>query len=402
MNVARPVPEDAATLHAEVSALLTATGPRPSCSSAEAALGALLAERWAGFCDTVHTEPFRCAPHAFLASVPVLAVCTLVADALLVGAPALAALLAGIGVVVLVAELLRYRELIDPLFPSAEGRNVVGVIRPSGPVRRRVLLTAHQDSAWEFNIWYWFGRAGPLVNVLGLSAGLVPLGVGLGAATGWLGADAVHLGALVAWGIAPVTALHLLFHTFRAVPGAMDDLAGLVVVTSVGRALAAERLADTEVVLLACSAEECGLRGAKRYAAAHALEHAAVPTIDVNVDGVYDERFLTVVTRELSTSVKHDPELVALAEAVAAALGHPMHRAAIPLGATDASAFAQAGLRTVSLLCQDTRSLAPNYHTRLDTLERVRPTSLVVMRDVVLGVVRGVGDSCAARLATGG
>lgn len=378
--------EPGEALHAEVGTLLAATGPRPSCSPAERALGSALEARWSGFCDEVRAEPFRCAPHAFLGSVPLVAAAALVAAALLPRWPGLAAALAAIAVVVLVVQLVRVRELLDPLFPQATGVNVVGVIRPTGEVRQRVILSAHQDSAWEFNVWWWFGRAGPVVNAVGLGAPLVTVVTGALLAAG---VDA-SAGVTLAWVLAPLVAVHLPFHTFRPVPGAMDDLAGIVTISAAGRALAGARLDHTEVVLLACAAEECGLRGAKRYAAAHRAAHAAVPTIDVNVDGVYDERHLSVVTWEVSTGVRHDPALTALAGDVAGALGLPIRRVAIPLGVTDATAFAQAGVRTVALLAQDTRTLVPNYHTRLDTLDRVRPEALAAVRDVVVGVVRAV------------
>ena len=48
----------------------------------------------------------------------------------------------------LALEVLRYRELIDPLFAEARGENVVGVVKPSGDVARRVIVSAHQDSAY--------------------------------------------------------------------------------------------------------------------------------------------------------------------------------------------------------------------------------------------------------------
>ena len=378
--------EPGEALHAEVGTLLATTGPRPSCSPAERALGAALEARWAGFCDEVRAEPFRCAPHAFLASVPLLAGVALVATGLLAVWPAVASALAAGALGVLVVQLVRVRELLDPLFPQATGVNVVGVIRPSGEVRQRVILSAHQDSAWEFNVWWWFGRAGPVVNAVGLGAPLVTV------VTGGLLAAGIEASAGIplAWALAPLVAIHLPFHTFRPVPGAMDDLAGIVSISAAGRALAAARPAHTEVVLLACAAEECGLRGAKRYAAAHRAAHAAVPTIDVNVDGVYDEAHLSAVTTEVSTGVRHDGELTALAAQVAGGLGLPLRRVAIPLGVTDATAFAQAGVRTLALLAQDTRTLVPNYHTRLDTLDRVRPEALAAMRDVVVGVVRAL------------
>jgi aminopeptidase-like protein len=67
-----------------------------------------------------------------------------------------------------------------------------------------------------------------------------------------------------------------------------------------------------------------------------------------------------------------------------------MRQHMIPLGATDASAFAQVGVPTVCLLCQDIARLVPNYHTRLDTIDYVRPESLRVMLQVVLDMIEHV------------
>lgn len=386
MNV--PAPDDAQALHDELVGLLDAVGPRPSCSDAERDLGRRLSDRWARFADEVHDEAFTCHPHAFLASIPLASALALLGAALLTVAPAATAALTGVGGLVLFSELLRYHETLDPLFPAAEGTNVVATLHPTGDVRQRIVVSAHQDSAWEFVLWYRLGQAAIPAHALALLGALVPFVASTLAAAGWLDDDALRIASWATLALAPFVAAHLAFHLFRPVLGAMDDLAGLVVVGAAGRALARERLAHTEVVLLACSAEECGLRGAKRYAAAHADEHAAVPTVQINVDGVYDEAHLSAVTRELTLGVRHDDALVALAEAEAAAMGRDLRRVLIPFGATDASAFAQAGVRTVSLLAQDTERLAPNYHTRRDTPDHVRPTSLATMVALVERMAR--------------
>ena len=99
------------------------------------------------------------------------------------------------------------------------------------------------------------------------------------------------------------------------------DMGGLAIMSLSQRhpSLFASRVSG--LVLLATSSEEAGLRGAKRYASAHAGELAATPSFGLFVDGVYDERFLTVVYRELFTGVHHDARLVQLAKDVAAGHG---------------------------------------------------------------------------------
>ncbi|MDF1563612.1 MAG: M20/M25/M40 family metallo-hydrolase [Deltaproteobacteria bacterium] len=375
-------------MRAEIAEGLEA-GPRGACSEGERALGRLLEERWGAFAGEARAEAFRCQPHAFLGFIPFVSLLTLAALALLPRWPAASASLAAVSLLVTVFELLLYRELVDPLFPTRTGHNIVARIAPAGEIERRVVLSAHQDAAYEFNLWYWFKGAGVGVNVLGLGA--APLHAGVVGGLAWAGLLEAGTLSTLAWVgalLAPFAALHLLFHTFRVVPGAMDDLAGLAAITAAARELSREGLEHTELLLLGCSAEECGLRGAKRYVAAHREELLATPTLNLNVDGVYDERFLTVITRELTTGVRHSPALIELAQESARTLGQPMRPGIIPFGATDASAFGQAGVETVSLLCQDIGRLAPNYHTRLDTLERVRPEALTVMRDLLIEMVR--------------
>lgn len=382
------------SMHDFVRTILEEIGPRESCSENERRLGRRLVERWRALGLDVRTETFTCHPKAFLGFIPIATALYLLATITYWFLPFVCFLLAGASLALLWFELLRYRELIDPLFAAAQGENVIGVVRPAGAVERRVIVSAHQDSAYEFNLWYFLKGAAVPVMVIGFAAVLVPLVGGL--LKSLLGdGHAFDVVGFVAIALYPLVGLNFFFHTYAVVPGAMDDLAGISVVDAVARVLTdagrdGRSLQGTEVVLLAVSAEEAGLRGAKRFAERHRAELHAIPTFVVNVDGVYDERHLTVIDRELTTGVRHDPRLVRLARERAAARGRTIHQHAIPLGASDATAFAQAGVATVTLLCQDATRLVPNYHTRLDTLDHVRPESLAVMLQLVLDMIEEV------------
>ena len=391
-----------AAMYEFIAGVLSDIGARESCSANERRLGQRLADLWRTLGHEVRTERFVCHPKAFLGFIPFSALLYLAATICYWISPLTCALLAGVAAALLVFELLRYRELVDALFPRAEGENVIAVIAPRGAVRQRVIVSAHQDSAYEFNLWYFLKNAAIPVMVIAFVAVFVPLFGGLakalaGAAGQSHGFDVV---GYVCMGLYPFVGLNVFFHTYTVVPGAMDDLAGISVLTGVAQALAdagregGPALEHTEVRLLAASSEEAGLRGAKRYAAAHHDELTAIPSYGLFVDGVYDERFLTVLSRELTTSVRHTPRLVQLAKEVAAAHAWRIHERTLLLGATDATAFAQAGVATVCLLCQDTSRLVPNYHTRLDTIDRVRPESLGVMLQLVLDMIERLDDSC--------
>jgi hypothetical protein len=382
-----------------VETALAEIGPRESCGESERRLGRRLADLWGGLGLDVHTERFTCHPKAFLGFIPLATLLYLLAAITYWVWPFACFVLAAAAAAMIVFELLRYREFIDFLFPAAEGANVIGIVRPRGAVTQRVIVSAHQDSAYEFNLWYFLKNAAVPINILTFIAPLVPMLGGLakslaGAAGHSHGFDVI---GYVTLGLYPIVGLNFFFHTYSVVPGAMDDLAGVSILAGVAQALADARaggvegapaLEHTEVRVLAVSSEEAGLRGAKRYAAAHARELHELPSYNINVDGVYDERHLTIVTRELFTGVRHDARLVRLAADVAAAHGWRAKQHVIPVGATDATAFAQVGIPSLCLLCQDASRLVPNYHTRLDTLEHVRPAALAVMLQLVIEMIQ--------------
>jgi Zn-dependent M28 family amino/carboxypeptidase len=175
-------------------------------------------------------------------------------------------------------------------------------------------------------------------------------------------------------------------------------MAGVVVIAGLGRYLNDAKKngswipEKTEIVLLGASSEEAGLRGAKRYATRHLEEMKSRPVYSLFLDCIYDERFLTVVDREIFTGARHDPELVKMAQDVAEGHNWPISVKLIPVGASDASAFSVKGIPAISLFCQDISKLVPNYHTRNDTPEHVRPESLSVILQMVIDMIERIDN----------
>ncbi|MBU1669946.1 MAG: Zn-dependent exopeptidase M28 [Actinobacteria bacterium] len=370
-------------------------GPRESCSEEERALGRLFAEEVAPVCETVETERFTCSPKAFVGFFPYLVLLYVVGVVLYFFLPAVSAVLSLIGGAVLFLEVVRYKEFIDPFFPSKEGENVVGTVRPSREATGRVYVSAHFDSAYEFKIWYWFkGFSSVLMGIAFLSVVLL-FGSGLARAIvegmGLPQAAAFKVLGWVLVGVSPVVILFAFFHTKDVVPGAMDDMAGVAVCAGLARYLADARSGEgfypehTEVVLLGLSSEEAGLRGAKRFAAAHLDD--PLPAAGIFLDGIYDERFFTIFKRELWPGAVLDPELVELAGRAAREGGFEAKVSVLPLGATDASAFALAGIPSVSMCLWDAGRLVPHYHTRHDTIEHIKPGSLAVALQTVINML---------------
>jgi Zn-dependent M28 family amino/carboxypeptidase len=178
----------------------------------------------------------------------------------------------------------------------------------------------------------------------------------------------------------------------------MDDMAGVAVVAGLGKYLdEAKRAGDwlperTEVVLLATSSEEAGLRGAKRYASKHLQELKTTPTYGLFLDNIYNEKYLTVINKEICTRATHDPELVKMARDAAEHHNWPIAVRSIPIegGGTDAAALSVKGIPAICLLCQDISRAVPNYHTRNDTYEHIRPESLSVSLQLVIDMLKQI------------
>lgn len=382
-----------------VKTVIDDIGPRPSCSEEERKLGRLLVKEWKPICDRVDVEMFTCSPAAFLGFIPLLVLFYFAAVILYWFFPPVSFVMAAISFSMVFFEL-RYREFVDFIFPRKQGENIIGVIRPGGEATRRVIVSAHLDSAYEFNLFYYLKNAAIPVIAIGV-VGLIIVLVGSLAKTiaYFSGSASAPIFTGIGWVailLSPVVGLFAIFHTYRPVPGAMDDMAGVAVVAGLGKYLDEARKEGnrvperTEVVLLATSSEEAGLRGAKRYVKKHLEEMKATPTYGLFLDCIYDEKFLAVANREIFTGAKHDPELVKMVHGVAGSHNWPISIKSIPMGASDASAFSVKGIPSIFLLCQDTSKLVPNYHTRDDIYEHIRPESLSVSLQLVIDMIERI------------
>ena len=385
-----------------VKKVIDEIGPRPSCSEEEKKLGRLLVEEWKPICDKVETETFTCSPTAFLGYIRFSVLLFFAAVVLYWFYPLASFLLVAVSISMVFFEFLRYREYIDFLFPRKQGENIVGTISPKGKATRRVIVSAHMDSAYEFNFIYYLRKAAILIIDLAMIGMLIALCGSLAKTIAYFGgfADNTAFAAVgyVMIALTPIMAFFLFFHTYKPVPGAQDDMAGVAVVAGLGKYLEeARRTGDwlperTEVVLLAISSEEAGLRGAKRYASRHLKEMKTTPTYGLFLDNICDEKYLTVVNKEICTRATHDPELIKMAQDVAKQHNWPVAVKSIPVegGGTDAAAFSVKGIPAVCLLCQDITQAVPNYHTRNDTPEHVRPESLAVSLQLVIDMLQRI------------
>lgn len=378
-------------------------GPRAPGSAGERKAQEYVAECLAAAdADEVCCEAFGVASHAFMRFQTVTGWLLIAAFAAYWVSPLPALLFSLMGFAVTWFQFVRYRLLLDPLYPTTASMNVFARWEATQETRRRIILNAHMDAAYEWRYHYRWPRIFPWLVRYGLLG--LPLMVLIDLVAVVLVFVAPHAGVLIYLGLAqalllPGFVLSLFFTDFNTtVPGANDNLSGVFIALGVAKALCApgKRLAHTEIACLITGSEEAGLRGAKAWAARHAGELADCDTVILTLDTLRDLEHLVVYDRDLNGTVRNDAAFSALVQSAAKACGHEIPQASIPLGSTDAAAFTQAGLRATALCAMDPAP-ADFYHTRRDNVEAMDAVCIAAAIAVVVETIRQFDDGQMGR-----
>lgn len=355
-------------------------------------------------CDpnSVQMEEFTVHPKSFLKYIPALVVLYFIGAVLLFfGFPLTALIVYAIALFMFYAQFVRYWELLDPYFPKATGYNVYGSIEPEGEVRQQVVVSAHHDAAYVFQLLayipkYYAGliNAGILFLLLGFLVSLVatilfffhiPV-------PGWIAI------ALMAGGIFQ---LPLAFFTTREVsPAAGDDMIAVAVAGEIARLFYRAKktgknpLKHTRLIVASFDAEEAGLRGARAFCQKHGQELLSTRTYVFNIDTLYKLKDLYFLEKDLNSTVKLSRAMAQDCVDIAGSLGYPARIASMPFGAgsTDAAEFGKLGVEAVNMagISFDTKKFDEDlvYHTRDDVTESIDPelieASLKIIRDYIL------------------
>lgn len=384
-----------------VADIVNAVGPRASGTENELKAQQMLADEVKAFADETKTEEFPVHRQAFMGFIPFTVIVGIIA--VFVNwffNPWIAFALDILAFIPLVFEFLMYKEFNDFLFPKQTSHNTYAVIKPEGEVKQRVILASHSDSQYEWTINYLIG---------GLTAKLVvevPAVVGLVIQTIFNlvcgivgGAQAAYLIDTPKWFFLTFFIVSCVFiplefafiffqsHT-KSVPGASDNLSGCAVNLEIAKLLnnAGVKLKNTELVCLFTGSEEVGLRGAKAYAKAHKAEQDDVPTISIALDTFRDLEDMAIYDRDLSGTLRHDWQVKQLLQQASERCGNKLGFSSIYVGGSDAAAFTQAGYKA-SCLAAMNPDPPRYYHTRLDTVENMRPEAITVGLDILLEAV---------------
>lgn len=395
-----------------VSDLIDKHGPRLTGSEACLATAEELATELRPLCDRTEVESFSLHPNAFLGWIRLMVVLYPVAlIALWFSITPLALLLSWGAILIMVFQFFLYKELIDPLYPKEEGRNVYGVLEPEGEVKQTVVYSGHHDSARIFN----FFVEKPHLYML-------RVGIGIGA---YIALALISLIALIAQivkgkfflltlssplflvvmfvlTIALPWVLRLWnFASEEGTPGAGDNL----IASAMGVELAAyfsqkreegDSLKNTRLVFASFDGEEAGLRGARAFFKRHQnnRELLSSESWNFNVDCPYNAKDLFFLTSDINGSVQLSHEMASQCVALAKEMGFDAFSQPIAFltGGTDAAEAAKVGVKATTLMAMpwDNTERSAAYHTPDDVVEAIEPLAVEVALSIAIKFIENL------------
>jgi hypothetical protein len=271
--------------------------------------------------------------------------------------------------------------------------------RPDAPAT--LVLVAHYDAA---RTGYIFSKASDRIRRLparvrlGLGpfrvffwVGLAPLLPILGARMA--GVDATWLSAIQAIPtIVLLVAAFLLIDIALSdiVPGAYDNASGVAAVLSAADELEATPPENLDVWIVLAGCEESLCEGMRAFVRGRQKQIDKATTAFVNVDSVSHGQVAYEISEGAVISLPHDPQLIELCEALAAAqsgdgrprpIRHPLLDDALPPRVRR--------MRSITIRTTDEDgNLAPWYHTHDDVPDRVDPDALSRATEFVVGLAR--------------
>lgn len=375
-------------------------GPRPVGGEAEAKAQEYLKNELSTTCDSVTREEFKCSDKAFMSWVPICAVLIIIGHLFFtLGLPVVSLALAAVSLFLIIAEFIFYKPVLDVFFPKKTSGNVLGVRKASGETKRRIILSGHTDSAFEWTFTYHGGRPAVMgVIITAVVAILVLVGGGIYAVIAdkgmvWTSDDvALKVLAVVSYVTVPILGVGIFFTNYkRPVMGANDDLSGCMVSAAVLKFMDANniRFENTEVCAMMAGGEEAGLRGSKAWCKAHGQEikdESDIETVFVSFDTIREHEFMAIYDKDMTGMVKNDVRVAKLLQQAAENVGFTVPIKAIELGSTDAAAASQAGIPAAAFTAMDP-SPARYYHTRLDTEDNLDPKTMEIGLKIALETV---------------
>ncbi len=403
-----------------VKEVIDVTGPRLPGSEEEKQGAKIIADqiqRELG--ASPRTETFKTPRHACISAIPWLGWGAFIAFAGFYLSPIASLAISAFLLLFALTHIFYYSHLLDPLFPKDQSQNVYAVIPPkSGEAKYNVILSAHMDSSWCWlhsyknpNTMMIKTGLGVLSVVILMIVSIVTIILEASTSISFMALSKVFANmsansysgkdiAIVIMYCLPVLCLpgfyfltqYLSYDKKIAAPGAMDNLSGVAMSIEVIKHFqnSEDEIAkDAKFIVLGTGAEESGLIGAMAFAKAHKDDKELVTenTYAINLDSFRDMEHFNVVKKDTLQFIPFDKELIELSKQAIENCNLQSHIIENPVGGSDSTAFAKAGIKTITLNAQDPRP-TDYYHTTNDGMDNLNIDTLEKGFDVVVELIR--------------
>lgn len=393
--------------------VIDATGPRLPGSPEEAQGAAMIAaelESISGKPSAV--EKFTMAPRASIAAIPILGLLGIVSFVLFYISP-IASLISTVFTLILaIIQVFTYSAKLDFLFKKEPSQNVYNTFEPlSGNVKRTIILSAHNDSSWCWQLSVKNPKTAIPKTVIGVVSVLAILVMSVIAIClkmysflyiGELATaeelSGVQIFSIVLY-ILPVLCLpgcywlcqYVSWDKSKASPGAMDNLTGTGLYIALLKYFYAhpeKAPADCRIVAAGMGAEEASLKGAMDFVKRHKDDPSLMGerTYVLNLDSFRDRPYFSVIMGDAWLGSKFDPDLRDVALKVMNGMGLEPKIMLNPAGGCDSTPFIRAGVKTITL-CAQNPTTTEYYHTFNDTVDGLDLTVLEDAFEMMLGII---------------
>jgi len=399
MNITKESKEQAVSyMTSEIEHIITNYETRIAGSKGENQALDHMKDELSGMCgeENVVKQPFSVAPKAFFGWTIFVTVFTILGNGIFYITPVFSILSYIIAIAPMFLEFVFYKPFIDSLFEHGTSGNVIGMLKPKGETKRRIVFNGHSDAVYEWH-WHYVGGyklflTSIIVVVIGFAYSLILSIIAtiicgpLGTPTGWT-LYASFAGLI----FIPAYICFLWFCDHKTiVPGANDNLTACEMAIAAIKVLKDNNieLENTEVVALITGGEEAGLRGAKAFAKTNPEfgKEEGIETAFVTFETLREMEYLAIYSRDMNGITPNDAGVCKLCKDAGAKNGMDLKYGSVFAGATDAAAFSQAGLKATCIA-----GMNPNvqryYHTRLDNYDNLSTETLAKVLDITLDII---------------
>jgi hypothetical protein len=280
------------------------------------------------------------------------------------------------------------------LLPSARGRNVVGVIRPTKASQKQIILCGHHDSKTQVMPVRWRGLIVGLLLIFMLYLIIASL---IETIRVFLFPEFIFLRDILSYGLI-ISIVYILIYTIlnfasRFVaqsPGAEDNASAVAIILEVAKLLENEPMSSTEMWLLFTDGEEIGMRGALEFAKRHKIELGKAWVL--NLEGGGKEAPIAHSTKEKSLRVADcSSELIDILHSVA----NEFNEKLVPMkdpDSTDAYFFLRYGYKAVTLW-RYSKENRDATHTSRDNIDLINPDYLEETVKFISHVIHSIDNN---------